>query len=79
MQERPQRQQRPECGASDDARGGGLVAVEAAGAGGSGVAAIMVAGSNSNIVKFISVLVSFLMFVHYLFKDYKLILFNDCT
>ena len=79
MRERPQRQQRPERGASDDARGGGLVVVEAAGAGGSGVAAIMVAGSNLNIIKIVSLSMSFLMFVHYLFKDYKLMFLNDYT
>ena len=35
-------------------------------------------GVDLNIIKYVSVLVSFLMFVHYQFKDYKLILFNDC-
>ena len=55
------------------------MAVEAAGAGGSGVAAIMVAGSNLDIIKFVSLSMSFLMFVHYLFKDYKLIFLNDYT
>ena len=47
--------------------------------GGSGVAATMVVGSNLNIIKFVSVSMSFLMFVHYLFKDYKLIFLNDYT